>query len=81
MEKSLNSHTHSITLLTDSKWDKLRVIEKLLQPCERVSCMLGGEKYVTVSVVLPLRAYLKNEMTVSDDDPGYARKFKEAFLH
>ena len=37
MEKCLNSHTHSITLLTDSEWEKLRVIEKLLQPCERVS--------------------------------------------
>lgn len=77
--EDLSAHTHGLTLLTESDWCKLVSLEKLLQPCERASKLLGGEHYVTLSVVLPVLAYLKREMCVSDDDPGYSRKFKEAF--
>ena len=51
----------------------------MLRPCEEVCKLLGGEKYGTASVVLPACAYLKKQMTVTEDDVGYARRFKEAF--
>ena len=35
---------------------------------------------MTSSVVLPVITFLKKEMIVSEDDPGYVRSFKEAFV-
>ena len=77
--QSLALHRHNVIPLAGSEWNKLSGIQKLLEPCEKASKILGGEKYVTISVVLPILAYLRREMTTTDDDPGYARKFKEAF--
>ena len=70
--QSLASHRHNVVPLADSEWNKLSGIQKLLEPWEKAS-MLLGEKYVTISVVLPILAYLRREMTTIDDDPGYAR--------
>lgn len=75
--KSLSSHKHSLQLLTEADWVKLSTMQKLLIPCEKVCTFLGGEQYSTISVVLPIFAFLKKEMTSSDDDPGYAKKFKD----
>ena len=74
---SLASHKHNVVPLADSKWNKLSGIQKLLEPFEKASKLLGGEKYVTISVVLPILAYLRREMTTTDDDTGYVRKFKK----
>lgn len=68
-----------LQLLTESEWRKLEGLKDLLLPCEEVCKLLGGETYVTASVILPSLALLKNKMTVSDDDTNYARKFKEGF--
>lgn len=66
-----------LNTLNESEWKKLEVMRDLLQPCEQVCKLLGGESYVTASVVLPALALLKNKMTADDDDTAYARRFKE----
>ena len=58
----------------------MEVMRSILRPCEEVCKLLGGEKYVTASVVLPACAYLRKQMTVIEDDIGYERRFKEAFF-
>ncbi|KAG1948870.1 THAP domain-containing protein 11-like [Pimephales promelas] len=44
-----------------------------------VSELLGGEKFVSCSVVLPALCHLSRVMEVSEDDPAYMIKFKETF--
>lgn len=78
--QSLSTHKHNLTLPTEVEWTKLSFLQKLLLPCEKVCKLLGGEKYVTASIVLPIVAYLKKEMIATDDDPGYAAKFKAGFF-
>ncbi|KAK3506020.1 hypothetical protein QTP70_003114 [Hemibagrus guttatus] len=41
--------------------------------------LLGGEKYVSCSVVLPALCHLSLKMAVSEDDPAYVVRFKDAF--
>lgn len=41
--------------------------------------LVGGEQYVSCSVVLPALCHLFQVIEVSDDDPGYLCRFKEAF--
>ena len=75
--KSLSSHKHSLPLLPDAEWHKLGNIQKLLSPVEQLCTFLGGQSYSTISVVLPVMNYLRKEMTSTDDDTGYAKKFKD----
>lgn len=41
--------------------------------------LLGGETYVSCSVVLPALRHLDRTMEVSDEDPAYMVRFKTAF--
>lgn len=41
--------------------------------------LLGGEAYVSCSVVLPAFRHLDRVMDITDDDPAYVVKFKNAF--
>ncbi|KAK3546875.1 hypothetical protein QTP86_003805 [Hemibagrus guttatus] len=41
--------------------------------------ILGGEKYVSCSVVLPALCHLSLKMAVSEDDPAYVVRFKDAY--
>lgn len=41
--------------------------------------LLGGEKYVSCSVVLPALCHLALKMAVTEDDPAYVVRFKDAF--
>ena len=77
--QSLANHRHGLTLPSEAEWGKIAVLKSILEPCEKASQILGGANYVTISVVLPVVSFLKKKMTVTDDDPGYVRKFKEAF--
>lgn len=77
--QSLETHKHNLTMLTENEWSKLTGLQRLLDPCEKASKLLGGEKYATSSVVLPVLAYLRKETTCNDDDSGYACRFKEGF--
>jgi len=46
----------------------------------QATALLGGEKYVSCSSVLPLMSALQKHTTVHDDDPGYIARFKSATL-
>lgn len=47
--------------------------------CRYVSEILGGQKYVSCSAVLPTFCHLSRLMKSSDDDPAYLVKFKTTF--
>lgn len=47
--------------------------------CRYVSELLGGEKYVSCSVVLPALCHLSRVMEITEDDPAYMIKFKGTF--
>ncbi|XP_063806577.1 uncharacterized protein LOC134987633 [Pseudophryne corroboree] len=64
---------------TTAEMDKLQRLETLLEPCRYVTELLGGEKYVSCSVVLPAFCHLSRVMESSDDDPAYVVKFKSTF--
>ncbi|CAG6022948.1 unnamed protein product [Menidia menidia] len=70
---------HKLTMLTTSEWDKLQRLKTILEPCRYVTELLGGETYVSCSVVLPALCHLYRTMEVSDEDPAYIGTFKTAF--
>lgn len=47
--------------------------------CRYITELLGGDKYVSCSVVLPALCHLHHAMKISDDDPAYIVRFKAAF--
>ncbi len=47
--------------------------------CRYITELLGGDKYVSCSVVLPALCHLQHAMKISDDDPAYIVRFKAAF--
>lgn len=47
--------------------------------CRYITELLGGEKYVSCSVVLPALCHLQQAMKISDEDPAYIVRFKAAF--
>jgi hypothetical protein len=73
-------HKHSLTLPTERDWEKLRLIEKVLDPCRYATELLGGEQYVSCSMILPTICHLELEMAVHDDDPASIVRFKNAFV-
>ena len=68
-----------ITGLSAIEWEKLKILCALLKPCKEASDQLGGERYVSASVVLPHIAHLLHTMRASDDDPAYVARFKLSF--
>ncbi|XP_053293967.1 zinc finger BED domain-containing protein 4-like [Pleuronectes platessa] len=76
---ALDQHNHKLVMLTQQEWDKLQRLESLLDPCKYVTEILGGEAYVSCSVVLPALCHLRHVMEVTEDDPAYVVKFKTAF--
>lgn len=80
VEATLNdsSHKHTLALLTDAEWAKLRILKSLLEPLCYATDLLGGEKYVSCSVILPTFCHLLLEMRISDADPAYVVRFKNA---
>ncbi|KAI4826993.1 hypothetical protein KUCAC02_030421 [Chaenocephalus aceratus] len=42
-----------VAMVTDPELAKLQKLEELLEPCRYVTELLGGEQYVSCSVVLP----------------------------
>ena len=48
----------------------------------QATVLLGGDKYVVCSCVLPLLSSLTKHITVNDDDdPGHIARFKEASVN
>uniref|UniRef100_H3AY07 BED-type domain-containing protein n=1 Tax=Latimeria chalumnae TaxID=7897 RepID=H3AY07_LATCH len=70
---------HNLVVPSAAEFDKLQKLEALLEPCRYVTELLGGETYVSCSVVLPALCHLFRVMAVSDDDPAYVVWFKNSF--
>ncbi|XP_038141170.1 E3 SUMO-protein ligase ZBED1-like [Cyprinodon tularosa] len=79
VKATLAKQKHKLTMLNAAEWDRLQRLETLLSPCRDVTELLGGENYVSCSVVLPVLRHLTRTMKASDDDPAYVVKFKAAF--
>ena len=67
--------------LFDSDWEKISKYVAVLDIFRQATVLLGGDKYVVCSCVLPLLSSLTKHMTVNDDDPGYIARFKEASVN
>ena len=73
-------HKHSLALPKEADWEKLRILQSLLEPCRYATELLGGERYISCSVILPTFCHLFHAMEPSDDDPAYVVRFKETFV-
>lgn len=47
--------------------------------CKYIAKLLGGQNYVSCSVVLPSLYHLQQSMKIWDDDPSYTVRFKASF--
>ncbi|KAL3969666.1 collagen type XXVI alpha (EMI domain-containing protein 2) [Sarotherodon galilaeus] len=75
----LAQQNSKVTMLTDQEFHRLQKLEELLEPCQYVTELLGGERYVSCSMELSALSHLFRIMEPSDDDPGYVLGFKKAF--
>nr|XP_047125130.1 E3 SUMO-protein ligase ZBED1-like [Hydra vulgaris] len=72
----LTTHNTKVAMPTPVEMDKLQRLEKLLEPCRYVTELLGGEKYVSCSVVLSALCHLSREQRVIADEPVEAASSK-----
>ncbi|CAL9696518.1 unnamed protein product [Knipowitschia caucasica] len=75
----LSQQKQNLALPTNAEYEKLAKLAELLEPCRFITELLGGNKYVSCSVVLPALCHLQHVMKISDDDPAYIARFKAAF--
>ena len=73
-------HKHSLALPKEADWEKRRILQSLLEPSRYATELLGGERYISCSVILPTFCHLFHAMEPSDDDPAYVVRFKETFV-
>ncbi|XP_051536280.1 uncharacterized protein LOC127430502 [Myxocyprinus asiaticus] len=76
---TLAQQKNNVAMLISQELAKLQKLEELLEPCRYVTELLGGEHYVSCSVVLPALCHLFRIMESTDDDPVYVVKFKKDF--
>ncbi|XP_053289765.1 E3 SUMO-protein ligase ZBED1-like [Pleuronectes platessa] len=79
LKATLAQQKHNLATLTSAEYDRLANLETLLEPCRYVTELLGGDKYVSCSVVLPALCHLLRTMEISDVDPAYIVRFKAVF--
>nr|XP_054591422.1 E3 SUMO-protein ligase ZBED1-like [Nothobranchius furzeri] len=79
LHTTLSQQKHNLALPTNAEYEKLAKLEKMLEPCRYITELLGGENYISCSVVLPALCHLQHAMKISDDDPAYSVRFKAAF--
>ena len=65
--------------LSDIDISRLETFVKLFSPLKEVSDRLGGQNYVTASVVVYSVRKLEQFLLPTADDPGYVTSFKKAF--
>uniref|UniRef100_A0AAV2KJU4 Uncharacterized protein n=1 Tax=Knipowitschia caucasica TaxID=637954 RepID=A0AAV2KJU4_KNICA len=79
LRDALALHKTNVTMPTATELEKMKKLQAALEQCRYISELLGGEKYVSCSVVLPALCHLSRVMEVTEDDPSYMIKFKETF--
>lgn len=65
--------------ITDLEFSRLEQMAKVLSKLKELSDWLGGDKYVTGSVVVYAVRKLEKFLVCSPDDPMYVASFKRAF--
>ncbi|KAH9368751.1 hypothetical protein HPB48_004770 [Haemaphysalis longicornis] len=79
LRRAMEDATGSKTLtphITGVEWDMLEQLRDTLKPLFDVTELLGGDKCVTRSVLIPALKLLKNSMTTNDCDPAFICRFK-----
>ncbi|KAH9377787.1 hypothetical protein HPB48_020264 [Haemaphysalis longicornis] len=66
--------------ITDVEWGMFEQLRDTLKPLLDVTELLGGDKYVTRSVLIPALKLLKNVMTTNDCDPAFICRFKAVLV-
>uniref|UniRef100_A0A3Q3X9E9 HAT C-terminal dimerisation domain-containing protein n=1 Tax=Mola mola TaxID=94237 RepID=A0A3Q3X9E9_MOLML len=79
VKATLCKQKRKLTMLTTTEWDKLQRLATILEPCRYVTEVLGGETYVSCSVVLPALRHLDRIIEVSEEEPAYMVRFKTSF--
>ena len=79
VEKVLNDNACADKRLTDFELTRLETLFKLFTPLKEISDLLGGQNYVTGSVVVHAIRKLEKFLICTADDPMYISSFKKAF--
>lgn len=66
--------------LGDVEWGMLAQLRDVLQPLVHITNLLGGEAYVTRSVLIPTMKMLKRQMRVNNADASFVCRFKDICL-
>ena len=78
--KNVGSKKAKKLLLKDSDVDKIVAISQVLEPICNMLTMLGGENYVTGSIVLPYCKKVVYLVKVEDTDPKFIVDFKNFII-
>ncbi|KAG0443966.1 hypothetical protein HPB47_014333 [Ixodes persulcatus] len=70
----------TVPRFTDVNWDMLDELREALGPLLEVTELLGGDRYVTRSVLIPAKK-LKNKMRINDCDPAIICRFKAMLVN
>ena len=86
INSSLMKHSDNKTkdkrnlMFSESEMIKVENLNKFLTSIDVYSTTLGGNKFVTSSIVLPVVAAFKHDMKKCDEDPWYIAEMKEKLL-
>ena len=72
---TLNDLNFSELKLRDTEVEIIKNTVNLLRPLEEFSTLLGVDKYVSASAVLPAKKCLAKHLESNDDDPTYISEF------
>ena len=73
---TLNDLNFSELKLRDTQVEIIKNTVNLLRPLEEFSTLLGVDKYVSASAVLPAKKCLAKHLESNDDDPTYISDIK-----
>ena len=80
INSSLMKHDKRNLMFSESEMVKVENVNKFLTSIDVYSTTLGGNKFVTSSIVLPVVAAFKHDMKKCDEDPWYIAEMKEKLL-
>lgn len=80
LRAALALQTTTVAMPTTPELEKLQRLETVLEHCRYVTELLGGEKFVSCSVVLPAWCHISRVMEVCEDDPACTVTFKQTFI-
>ena len=70
--------TYAYLNLPVNCWLLAKHLVDVLSPFEKATSLLGGERYITMSLVIPVIVSLKDGLSLDKNDTQHVRKFKKA---